>query len=230
MIWSKSKLKTFRDCPLKFKLAYLDKIKTNVKIESLEKGIKLHEIFDKFYVHYNGDYDEALKATVEKLKIHSDFCKKYKEHLLSFKQFNQDKLAKFAAEDFLPIQAEEWFEAGNWHGFVDRVDKLNNKYLLLDYKTSAGNDISDYYDELIIYAWLYKQKKNIDINYIGILFTKNSNLVIKEITAEEVEENMQIIEKERELYEKLIELGEFKPTRGYWCNWCQYNGTVHCKR
>lgn len=228
MKWSKSKLKCFRECPYKWKLTYKDNIRIFQKHEDLDKGIKLHELFDKFYLAYKGDVDAALLQVQDELGFTQEFIKKYYEHIKSFKSFNADKLKRYGSEDFMPLATEQKVETEEWTGIIDRVDQVKGNLILIDYKTSTGNSISDYFDELCLYSWLYEQKHCRQIDYVGIFFTGNNSLVIERLDRELFKSMLEDLTSEKIEYEKAIEQERFPVKPGFYCRWCSYKDTKHC--
>lgn len=226
--WSKSKMKTFRDCPHKFNLTYIKKIDVDVKVEALEKGKKLHDLFDKFWIRYSGDPAKAIEETVKDLNLDDAFVKKYIDHVWSFVDHVKRKQKYVRLDEMRPVSNEEWLEHGRWHGFIDRVDKVNEKYILLDYKTSHGNNIAEYADELMLYAWLYHQKYGIWVDYIGIFFTANNVMIVEKVTSEEIKESVELIDAEVDQYERWIGENNMPINPGNHCRWCHFKDTKYC--
>lgn len=219
MNWSKSRLKTFRNCSLLYKYAYIDKLPAEVA-EITDKGIILHEFFDKFYQNWNGNIGETISITKKQMKLTDEWCIKYSLHFQSFIDFNNKKLIKYPNE-FLPLLTEKKYK-NDWTGIVDRVEKVGEKIIVIDYKTTEGYAIGDYMDELCLYAKLIEDNEKIKPTHVGIFFTQNNNLVIKKLETGEVEEMFQGLETEKKLFEAQIEKEIFTANQGYWCSWCGY--------
>lgn len=217
--WSKSRLKTFRNCSLLYKYIYIDNLKPEVK-EVTNKGIILHEFFDRFYQNWTGDITETIKKTKEQMNLDDDWCVKYSLHFQSFIDFNKKKLIKYP-DEFMPLFTEKKYK-NEWTGAVDRVEKVGDKIIVIDYKTTEGYSIDNYIDELCLYAKLVEENENIKPTHVGIFFTQNNNLIIKKLDTGEVEEMFQGLETEKKLYEAQIEKNVFTANKGYWCSWCGY--------
>ena len=225
-IWSKSKLKSFRQCPFGWKLHYVDHREPSDLVEITDKGIKLHAAFAKFYEYYddkNKDFSIILDKALEDEQCDKNFKEKYDKHIKSFLHFNSSKLQTYGDDYFKPTNIEVKVQAGNWCGFIDVIHKISdNEIIVVDYKTKRGNDISDYYDELLLYSWMWQKQSGQTVTHIGVFFTENNNFVVFPITQKQIEDNLKELEQERIVYLKSIELKKFPKQKGYYCNFCSY--------
>lgn len=224
--WSKSRLKCFRECPYRYKLRYIDGVKGKTA-EITNKGIILHELFDVFYKNY--DKTKTLIQNIEdaqiKIKRDVDFWEEYAMHVDAFISMNKNKIELYSQDKFMPIYTEMKIEAKGWKGIIDRIDMIDDKVILLDYKTSTGYDMSKYIDELLLYAWLFQEEKSINVTHVGIFFTKNNNLVIEEISQKDILDNIEEMNFERDSYIESIKRKEFNKNPGYYCKtYCGYYG------
>lgn len=209
IIWSKSKLNTIINCPLAYKFRYIDRKQQDV-VEALNKGVILHEIFDKFYI-----YNKDLNKTIHELRINPDFVVKYNQHINNFIDFN----TKLKLE---PIHREQKYNVDNITGIIDRVDIINDKYAIIDYKTSTGDNIDDYKKELLLYAYLIQKVHKINIQIIGIFFTNNNNFITEDITQDDINNNINDINNDIENCEYIINNKTFIKTPGTHCLWCGF--------
>ncbi len=74
-----------------------------------------------------------------------------------------------------PIREEEYrSEAFMVRGFVDLIHEIDGKTIVLDYKTSKKDDMTEPYRlQLAIYAMLYEEKHGKKPDYVGIDFLKS---------------------------------------------------------
>jgi len=224
MSWSKSKLKTFRGCSQKYKMAYIDKIPQE-KVESLNKGIILHDFYNHFYDYFpENNINNSILHTVKQLNITESFQNQYEKYVLSFIDFN-NKHKEFNN----PLLREKKYNIGGWAGIIDRVDRYKDGYILIDYKTSNGSSLTEYLDELLLYAYMVKEEEELNIIAVAIFYTENNNFVIKEITNKEIDNNLEVMNMEKEEYDKRIIDNEFEYTPSFECRWCGYAKTCKAK-
>ena len=207
IIWSKSKLGCMEQCPYKYKLHYVDKIK-EAEVEAMTKGVKLHKIFDNYY-----DLKDITKA-IQKENLDQDFMDKYGDHITHFMDFN----SKYK---LIPIVKETKYDLDNFTGIIDRVDIIDNEYAIIDYKSSSGTSIENYMKELLLYAHLIQEGKKIVIGKVGIFFTTNNKFIVESITQSQIDFNLFEIKEEIKLYEEMINNKQFPKTYTN-CHWCGY--------
>jgi CRISPR/Cas system-associated exonuclease Cas4 (RecB family) len=213
--WSKSKIKGYRACPFAFKLQNFDKPPIE-KVESLDKGVQLHSVFDKYYL------TEDINQAIDAAKFPKEYLEKYSEHIQNFLNWNKRYPNK-------PYIREEKQTVGNIVGVVDRIDELNEKtYIVIDYKTSMGkDDIKDYLDELLLYGFLAQEKFKIKVTKVAIYFSGNDKFIVEDVTQEQIKKNHDDMQEEIKLYEEAISIDMFEPNTGPHCNWCAYR--KYCK-
>ena len=225
MKWSKTRLKCFRLCPYCYKLKYIDEVKGEDAGITI-RGRLLHEAFDKFYKLYDEErsLEENMEVALNNVEgIDDEFVKKYAEHIDAFLDFNKKKIEEIGIEDFTPLYTEIELEDEKWKGIIDRIDKVGDNIIVIDYKTSKGYNLDKYYDELCLYAYLVMKKLNLKVNYVGVFFTGNNKFVLKKVTEEEVMEVVDSLNAERLSYEFAIKNGNFPKRRGWWCKaFCPY--------
>ena len=95
-VYSHSRLSTFEQCPYKFKLRYIDKVKTEVE-ESVEAfmGVRVHETLEKLY----SDLRYQKKNTLEDLLafLHDKWEKNWNESIVIVKrEYTKDNYLKMA--------------------------------------------------------------------------------------------------------------------------------------
>jgi len=218
MAWSKSKLKTFRSCSQKYKMSYIDKIPQE-KVEALNKGIILHDFYNHFYDYFpENNINNSILHTVKQLNITEAFQNQYEKYVLSFIDLN-NKTKEFNN----PILREKKYSIGGWTGIIDRVDEYKDGYILIDYKTSNGSSLTEFLDELLLYAYMVREVEGLNIIAVGIFFAENNNLVIKEVTDKEIDINLEVMNMEREEYDNKIANNDFEYTPSFECRWCGYS-------
>lgn len=88
---------------------------------------------------------------------------------------------KEAFRNLTPTREEEYrSEEYMVRGFIDIIHEVDGQVMVLDYKTSKNDHISDAYRlQLAIYAMLYEEKHGRKPDYVGIDFLKSVERVLK---------------------------------------------------
>jgi len=175
-LYSFSQIQTYVQCPLKYKFRYVDKI-----VPEFEENLHLilwtevHSALEWLYNKVNNfqkpSYDELEQVFVEKFnekankievedKQKEEFLERWKYYLKSF----YDK--HFPFEDIKVIWTEIQLYIDLWdnikfQGFIDRLDKKQDDFILTDYKTNKNlppEDKTLYEEQLTLYALWVKQK------------------------------------------------------------------------
>ncbi len=85
-----------------------------------------------------------------------------------------------AFNDLTPIR-EKRYESKDFRvmGFIDAIHKLDGKVVVVDYKTSKNDHVTDAYKlQLAIYALMYEEKHGVKPDFVGIDFIKGSERML----------------------------------------------------
>lgn len=189
-------IRTFEECPRKFKLRNLDKIPHNRFSEFTAFGSAVHQILEinrEASEFKNVFADVLTKEIAAKFFIewyHSNKTIDIKEFRMFDSRlvqtmFNQGEPLVHAAREelekkfgkFEVVWVERGFDVDDVHGFVDLVLKTQNgRYHIIDYKTTSwGWNIDKQRDPLTTYQLsLYKhflaKQENIDPRFVETYF------------------------------------------------------------
>ncbi|MFW3397312.1 PD-(D/E)XK nuclease family protein [Aliarcobacter butzleri] len=173
-IWSATSFKNFLECKRRFYLQYILKINEHtisLKPKGYELGDIIHSILEDYY---SKDNKNSIEELFLKYKSSNPFLtldlEVWKKKLLNFYEFDKQRLRN---REIIMIEKEFncSFNNINIKGIIDRVDKFEDNYEVIDYKTSSTLSI----DTLKTY------EKSVDFQlefyYIALqqLF-KNSNI------------------------------------------------------
>jgi len=223
---SKSKLGTFKTCPLKYKYQYIDKIEVE-KAEQLTRGIDLHEIFCEFYNKFSVDdiTDPERQFTEIFMPCKSD----HKQDIMNFIKFEVKRWQSCSEKAiFKPLFRELKIvdTEAQITGIIDRVDFDGKNFILLDYKTGKYNasKLYEYRFELALYVYLLERYDSFKtkVNYWGIIFTNANVFWCEPVKREEIDKAIAKVEKYRALIAEAERTGEFKQSRSPLCQWCEY--------
>lgn len=232
-----SALNTFQSCPLKYKFQVIDKISTPKSPEAFF-GTLIHSTLQ--FVHAGGflppSEQEALQFFAT--KWNPDVFKEELQERTAFAQgvriiqryFRENDPAKIQIVDLesrfsIEIEDEERDEKHFVSGFIDRIDKTDDGYEIIDYKTSKklpSQEIVDNNLQLSIYllAFLkrYPKYKEIEKIKLSLFFVHHGT----KITSIKTKDDLESVK--NELIETIhqVEESDFPPTITPLCAWCGY--------
>lgn len=139
-----SKIRTYIECPLKYYFLYELKLKEKPKPYK-SFGKSLHLTLSKFHTLPKYPSFEKLKEIYENYWIKDGFKDSEEERreflrgLELLKKYYYKNI--FNYEIAFKVEKEVKFNLNEFeiHGFVDRIDKINDDYELIEYKTGKYN-------------------------------------------------------------------------------------------
>ena len=211
MVWlSKSSIGTYKQCPLRYKYAKVDKL-PEPKNKYLERGINIHLQIEEFYANIkyeNGQYTfPDVPPELEALKWREETRAKNCE----------DKKYFFPVFQELTITNSEL----KLKGIIDVVFyNKDGTYTLLDWKSGKIKDKTSMRKELWIYKMLLEQSGKIDgkVSKFGMYFTDQDELFM-EVPKEQT---WNCVLEEINKVRKGIEEKKFDANPGILCRWCGY--------
>jgi ATP-dependent exoDNAse (exonuclease V) beta subunit len=188
-----SALKIWKDCPYKYKLAYIDKIEGFKGNEHTAFGTALHEACEKKLLDtslneqaiFNSKFEEELKNIFKDTEYNSKLINEMKEQGNALapliipalqKEFGNFTILNTEEELLHPLK-EIANSDRNFKGYIDLILKAEDgRIIILDWKTcSWGWDIEKKSDaltsyQLTYYKHFYMLKHNIDPKNIETYF------------------------------------------------------------
>ncbi|MFW6233652.1 MAG: RecB family exonuclease [Nanoarchaeota archaeon] len=243
-IFSHSRLKTFEQCPLKFKYKYIDKIKPEFEssieshlgkcvhdsLEWIYNSVKKEKIpsIDEVIKYYSVRWEETWKEDTKIVKNHlniKDYFNKGVEFLLNYYMKHQPfKDGTIDCERKIIIELDK--ENGyHLQGFIDRLvyNKETGEYEVHDYKTA--NNLPSREDvekdrQLALYSIAIKEifGRDKDVCLVWHYLAHNTKICIKKTN-----EDLRKLKKDvLELINKIENAKDFPPCKSILCNWCEY--------
>jgi len=233
-----SALDNFKTCPLKYKFKEIDKIKTPQSPEALF-GTLIHSTLK--YIHegnftfptekdalnffssrWNGDLFkdeiEERSAFAQGVKIIQDYYKKNDP--------SEAKIVDLESRFAIKLEDKKNQEMHIITGFIDRIDKTEEGFEIIDYKTSKKLPSQLSVNEnlqLLIYllAFLQRypdQEKNLSNIKLSLYFLKHGTKLSTFKKPEDLEkEKEQLLETIQQIKES-----DFAPQLNPLCDWCGY--------
>ena len=222
MQFSYSKISTYKQCPYKFKLLYIDKIGKPVVNEALIKGSKIHSLLENYEYVINQYTENPQNAgngkDVEYLNIVLTFSKSDIGHDILNKQSIREHCVKFDEN----LNANDSLSKKETYliGYIDRIN-LSNEIELIDYKTGKYKDpkFQDF-EQLSIYGLYifskYPSINEIKLRYVYVehcrenskLITRADSAIIKQLLVNDLNEIKNAVQYPRKI-QKL-------------CDWCEF--------
>jgi RecB family exonuclease len=244
VIYSYSRISTFEQCPLKFKLKYIDKLPPDIKEfiegflgrkvhESLEwlynnvnNGIipSLDELLEYYINSWNNEFKEEIKIVKNSENSENYFNKGIKiliDYFLKHRPFKENTIA-IEKKIMLNLDKNGIYKL---QGYIDRLvyNKEDKIYEIHDYKTSDSMKTREDLlkdKQLALYSIGVKELfcDAEEINLIWHFLSFNEKIVLKTTN-----EKLQDLKKEViNLIEKIESTEEFKPNPSSLCGWCEF--------
>ena len=238
MIYSYSAISTFENCPLKFKFAYVDKIKPLRKnIESF-MGSRVHETLEKLYrdklfakvdslqeliSFYNERWKKEMHGNVfvvkgYEIENYRKMGEMYiRDYYNTYKPFDEGKIIALEKRIFFPLNEKYWI-----NGIIDRIAEKDGIYEVHDYKTSLYFPSLNELDEtqLAIYAIALQNLYGAEeIELVWHYLAFNKEIRIRRKSYEYVKE--EIINKIEKI-ENAKKEGKFPAKESALCEYCEY--------
>lgn len=240
---SYSSLETYKNCPLKYKYQEVDKIKSPKSAEGIfgsavHSALKfmferkpLYPTLDQIIDFFREKWESKKTLISPPLEDDKDIL--LNEGIMLIKNFYKNN----QPWNFNVVNLEAPFEVKlkNNHGEddvlsgrIDRIDKNEDGYEIIDYKTSrrmppqkeAENDLQmSIYNLALLSNWPELQNKKVKLSFY---FLKHGEKITTTRTAEQLEETKKLVsEKIKEIQEK-IKSEEFFATPSGLCDYCGY--------
>lgn len=230
---SASSIETYEQCPLKYRLSNIDKIPQISSKPQLTFGNIIHNVLEQFHSP-NTELNEErlltlLDANWESLGFdystqEDDFKRQGKELLSRYWKDFQNNPADVIEREF---QFSFDLHDITINGKIDRIDKGDVGYRVIDYKTSKSATDAKKSTQLAIYSLFLQQAKKDEYGGIpesALLYFLREEEPIREhkFTQEELD---QISNRIVDIAGK-IRNDEFGPCKGFHCDWCDYKNLL----
>jgi putative RecB family exonuclease len=239
MIYSHSSISSFKQCPYKFKLRYIDKIIPEIKktVESFMGGI-VHEVLEELYSSIKNskvpEFNELQAKLVEKWKTQwtNDILivkkgmnkENYFESALRFLKNYYDSYFPFNQGEIIGIeqQININLDGKEMIGYIDRLEKRGEEYYIIDYKTNnwlKSQEEIDSDSQLATYQIAIMEKYCTDKVILNWHFLNFNKLLQSKKSKEQIETL------KKELIKSINEIEsakDYKTCKSALCDWCEY--------
>ncbi|MFC1608569.1 RecB family exonuclease [Patescibacteria group bacterium] len=229
---SYSALNTYKTCPFKYKLQNIDRIKEPKSKEAVF-GTLIHSTLN--FIHKPAILSPTMEQAMEHFSTNwnADVFEEEMEERAAFSQgvemirryYNDNDISKanvVALESHFAIPLENHVISG----IIDRIDRTEDGYEIIDYKTAKKMPSQDMIDndlQLSVYLKAFlsrypEEAKNISKIKVSLYFVKHGAKLTSTRTFEQLDdleqEFLDVISK--------IESEKFEPVINPLCDWCGY--------
>lgn len=240
-MYSHSKLQTFEQCKLKYKLRYLDKIKPPIKgtieahlgssvhdsLEWLYKEVMknnlptLQDLIEKYLENWNKKFSEEFLIVKKELTKENYFNKGIKfltDYYFKHKPF-KDGTLETEKKVYIKIKETNHLLIG----YIDRLvyNKELDRYEIHDYKTANNLPQREYFEkdrQLALYSIPIKERYKKEVVLTWHYLNHNTQIYSKRTESELI----RLLNEIKNLIEEIESTKEFPPQKSILCDWCEY--------
>ncbi len=248
--YSYSRLETYENCPLQFKLRYIDRIKSDTESVEAFMGSRVHESLEKLYRDKLMEKTCSLEDLID--FYHSNWDKNLHEGVIVVREGysldNYREIGKRCLESYyhryfpfdhartialeMPIEVPLGVPGIKFVGFIDRLDQREDgTYEIHDYKTSSTLPHQAKIDQdkqLALYQLgiesLWDDVRDVDLVWHYLAFDK-------ELRSKREREKLEMIKKEViSIIHEIEATDSFEPRESPLCGWCGYQDLCPLKK
>jgi putative RecB family exonuclease len=243
--YSHSRLSTYENCPLKYRFAYVDRVKLERMPESIEAfmGKRVHEALEKLYAdrmlskanmleELLDFYDEAwgqewsddvqiVRKDLTADNYHETGRRCIADYYRRYAPFDQGRTLKLEAPVYINIDGYRLM------GYIDRLDLVGDgRYEIHDYKTSRSLPAQQYFDDdrqLALYQIgvhnMWKDAENVDLVWHYLVHDREMRSCRSPECLDRLKASIVGVIQQIEAAEKEY---DFPVNESGLCNWCEY--------
>ena len=232
--YSYSMIGTFKNCPYRFKLQYIDKIKTKFNLSpALEKGKFLHYGIEKYL---KNELDESIKnykfqtvSNEEKKKYFKLLKKILKGKNVQFYKTFDELFIEYGFGLILKDNDVELLPYGknvDIRGYIDLMfyDDFIESVYIIDHKSGRYRESQDKLQVSVYYLVAYKMFPNAEKFNLIFDFIEHNKSVSITYTRNDFQNVLNFV---KENIQKVETATEF-PKITKFCQWCPYYNEGYC--
>lgn len=215
---SPSKINTYLDCPFRYKLLYIDRVKPLYR-QAFDFGKKLHDVIREYYTLISQSKDDLTQNTIPIFisnawkKVFGKVDENDIRFLNGFMKFESERLSWHINPR--PIVIEKEFVREPFHGIVDALFMRGKEKIVVDWKTGLmGATMNDYIrvqGNIYMYLTDARQAIFVSVGYGSYTVVEYDETFLKEILR---------------IYTENIRGNRFEPVLDEHCKTCEVS--IHC--
>lgn len=241
-IYSHSRLSTYENCPLQFKLNYLDKIKRYEQGIEAFMGSRFHEVMERLYKdircreysledllkYYNDiwakEYNDKILVvrkdrTAEDYRVMGEKC--IEDYYKRYHPFDQSRVIGVEKLIMVDLDGTGKYKV---RGYVDRIGQAyDGTYEIHDYKTSGNLPEQKYLDadrQLALYQIGLESMWN-DVDKVNLIW--HYVMFDKEMVSTRTREELNALKHNTiSLIDEIESTEDYLPKESSLCEWCAY--------
>lgn len=224
---SNSKRDTFKQCKLKYRYRYVDRIADYdiSNTDALHFGSYIHQIFEDGVEAFDlSGLQRLAEENRENYKFNKSYEPKIELCLKNFLRFNATLPETGVSEQHFDLEVAEGITI---NGYIDRIIKgKEGGYLVIDYKTSKRekSKIELYQDpQLKGYVYAVHKLYNVPLNKITAAhyYPLTNTFVNVQYTSNQIWAHIKAVVDDVWKIRKAKKV-DLVPMRNQFCNWCSY--------
>lgn len=254
--WSASRVGCFVECPLKYKLNYVEHWKSSAPVNTqlADKGSAFHETAEKYHTGMSEeDFWKLLNEKIAKYKVNvtdpeKEFYYDYHPAVAKFFAFWNKLIAPKEAEGWKVSQEGKVKNTINNEPFIGYLDlclEKDDEIIIYDYKTGASINANSYKPQQVLYAYMKGLEKGwtieqtaarVKLFIFGPMQKDLENKTVEQNMLRGVKEIKYTIEEMKDLINnhyigniEAIHTMNWSRARGnmtHSCSWCPYCGSI----
>jgi len=247
--WSVSRIKSYQSCKLNYDLNYNQGIKNNLESPDAIKGTAFHAIAEEYQNHQDWSFDQWIQFLSnyehygKKLNLAVISLQDLKNGFINLQTFWKEFIEQSQFDKIIPEQKVEFeMEGSNFQGIIDLTLVKDDKYAVLDYKTTkSGGSGSEHALQLSTYVKAVHSKYEPATSlkdfvsrvtvYVYYPYTKFKtstleNLKNVKLKFSDIDESINVLLDGVDAVESEANWSE--ASTGWHCNYCGFAGTTWC--
>jgi len=214
---SYSKIRTYLECPYKYKLRYIERIpqrpKSYFKFSSL-----IHRVLHEYhFYHKKGSLDDLLLCYERTWRKKGNVSYEEGRKILINYYYKMRNRLPYSLEERFTVRAGENILVGK----IDRIDKTGNGFQIIDYKLNknifTAKEVRNSL-QLSFYALIFFYLTGIIPSKVGFYFLRHGKLLFVKKDREDIEKTRDLIDY---VADKIMK-GKFQPKESRACQRCDY--------
>jgi len=214
---SYSKIRTYLECPYKYKLRYIERIPERPKSCFRFSSLIHHVLHEYHFYQKRGSLDDLLLCYERTWRGQRGASYEVGRKILITYYYKMRNRSPYSLEERFTIRIRENILTGK----IDRIDRTNDGFCILDYKLNKNiltlKEVKDSL-QLSLYALAFFHLTGIIPLKVGFYFLRHGKLIFTKKDRQDIEKTGDLIDQ----VARKITREEFHPKESKTCQQCDY--------